>query len=159
MYYMALSNIQLEDIAKQLKLPIVGVYSKDELPTRRSVGSYYINMANDKDVDGKPLDGTHWVFARIFNKKEAIYFDSFGVDMPAEVRTFLKPFEPIPFNNREIQDIQSEHCGLFCVSCDYFFQYDTDKKATIQDNYGKYLNGWSENTKSNDTVLKQYFNK
>ncbi len=56
---MALSNIQLEDICKSLKLPLITVCSKDELPSHHAVGSYYINMANDKDVDGNPLQGTH----------------------------------------------------------------------------------------------------
>ena len=56
---MTLSNLDLQDIAKQLKLPIIGVFSKDELPLHHKIGSYYINMQNDKDVDGNPLSGSH----------------------------------------------------------------------------------------------------
>ena len=39
----ALSNFELEEKAKQLRLPLVGVFSKDKIPSLQ-VGSYYINM-------------------------------------------------------------------------------------------------------------------
>jgi hypothetical protein len=43
---MMLSNFDIENICKELKLPIVGVYSKDRLPEIPYIGSYYINMQN-----------------------------------------------------------------------------------------------------------------
>ena len=89
-----ITNFDIEEIAKGLKLPIIGVFSKDKLPQRRSVGSYYVNM-EDHDKGS----GTHWVFMRIFDCGSAVYFDSFGISPPEPVRDFLKPFAPFPFSN------------------------------------------------------------
>ena len=150
---MTLSNIDLEEIAKQLKLPLVIVCSKDELRAyHKRNGSYYVNM-QDSDKGG----GTHWVLLKIFNPKYAVYFDSFGCPYPIEIGEFLSPVKPM-FNNRDIQDLSSDHCGLFCISCDYFFTYKADKKKSVQDNYEEYISSWSKNTKENDAILKGFFN-
>lgn len=149
-----LSNFELEDISTQLKLPLIGVFSKDELPLARKVGDYIINLQSADDGNG-----THWVFFKIFNSKDAIYFDPFGMGMPQEVGKFLQPFKPVMSNNRQIQDIKSESCGMYCISCSYFFKYDADSKKTIVENYDDYLNIWSWDTKLNDKVLKQYLSK
>jgi hypothetical protein len=153
-----ITNFDIEDIAKHLKLPIVGVFSKDQLPQKRKVGSYYINM-EDHDKG----NGTHWVFARIFPTGHAIYFDSFGVQTPEPVRDFLKPFSPYACNVRQIQDIKSENCGRFCILLDNYFTNQVKVKlktnADIDDKYYEWLNSWSVDTKLNDKILKERFVK
>jgi hypothetical protein len=149
-----LSNVDIEDICQNLKLPLVGVFSKDRLPDKPYVGSYYINMEN---YDAG--NGTHWVFARIFPSGEAIYFDSFGVKSPTEVETYLKPFRPFATNNRQIQDIQSDKCGLYCVACDYYFDYYAKPKEDIYESFDDFLNMWSKDTIRNDKILKEYLKK
>jgi hypothetical protein len=171
-----ITNFDIEEIASGLKLPIIGVFSKDKLPQRRAIGSYYVNM-EDHDKGS----GTHWVFMRIFSTGVAIYFDSFGISPPEPVRDFLKPFSPFAFSNRQIQDIKSENCGRFCILCDYFFThqcretkvsltnpsfklggrrgtfpYNNDEVAECFDDF---LNSWSINTETNDKILKERFNK
>jgi len=79
------SSTDLERTAQILKLPLVGVFSKDTLPNRCYVGSYIINMENS-DVG----NGTHWVLLKIFPTKEVIYFDSFGMSVPPLVKEFVK---------------------------------------------------------------------
>jgi hypothetical protein len=149
-----LSNYDLEDICKILKLPIVGVYSKERLPSINYIGSYYINMQNYDDGDG-----THWIFARIFPNGEAIYFDSYGLKSPKEVENFLSTFRPYATNNRQIQSLESENCGLYCVACDYFFTYDFIYKKPIDENFDDFLNMWSKFPEKNDKVLKEYLRK
>ena len=146
-----LSNIEIEEIADELKLPIVGVFSKDKLPEKRYIGSYYINLQNEDDGNG-----THWVFFRIFPNQKAIFFDSFGLPCPEEVKTFLEPFSPIPYSNRQIQHIKSQYCGWFCIACDYYFQYDVKKGEDIEDLFDDFLNIFSFNTSTNDRILKEY---
>jgi hypothetical protein len=149
-----LSNFDIENICNQLKLPLVGVFSKDKLPDKRFIGSYYINMENYDDGNG-----THWVFARIFPTGEAIYFDSFGIKSPTEVEAFLKPFRPYATNNRQIQDLKSDKCGLFCIACDSFFSFHSNPKEDIAENYDDFLNMWSKDPEKNDKVLKEYLKK
>ena len=111
--YMSLTNFDLNRLCKRMDLPIVGVFSKDELePIPHQKGTYYINMSDAKEA------GTHFVCFKIVcdedrdnykgkkNKEkvcEAIYFDSFGIDMPIEVANYLKNFRPIAYSNRHMR--------------------------------------------------------
>ena len=149
-----LSDEDLREIAEKLKLPLRAVVCKDELPENRKVGSYYINLQNEEDGNG-----THWVFARIFPDRTACYVDSFGIIAPLEVEYFLKPFSPFPYNTRQIQDIKSEHCGLFCIAADAFFTYDANPKLSTADNLEHYCSMYSTDTKKNDKILKEYLKK
>jgi hypothetical protein len=161
---MSITNFEIEEICKSANLPLVSVCSKDQLPSRRIVGSYYINLQNSDEGSG-----THWVFARIFECSKAIYFDSFGIAMPTEVEEFLKPFKPIPYSNRQIQDIKSELCGRFCLLCDYFFSHQLPsplptsikhKNTCSVDNYfHEFLNSWSDDTIKNNQICKERFKK
>ena len=148
-----LSNTDIERIANdELELPIIGVFSKDLLPKERYEGSYYINMQNSEDGGG-----SHWVLAKILKDNDgdhkAIYFDSFGVGMPKEVEAFLSPFKPIPYNNRQIQDLPTTQCGYYCLYCDYYLN-NLRRFEDISDDYENFLRLWSGNTKNNLTLLK-----
>jgi hypothetical protein len=149
-----LSNTDIERIANdELELPIIGVFSKDLLPKERYEGSYYINMQNSEDGGG-----THWVLAKILKDNDgehkAIYFDSFGVGMPKEVEAFLSPFKPIPYNNRQIQDLPTTQCGYYCLYCDYYLD-NLRRFEDISDDYENFLRLWSGDTKNNLTLLKK----
>jgi hypothetical protein len=149
-----LADSDIEKIATQeLDLPIVGVFSKDLLPTQKREGSYYINMQNSDDGAG-----THWVLAKIMKDNDdeykAIYFDSFGVGMPKEVEEFLSHFKPIPYNNRQIQDLPTTQCGYYCLYCDYYLEH-LRKNEDISDDYENFLRLWSGDTKNNLSLLKK----
>ena len=144
-----LSDGDLEKIGNELDLDIVGVFSKNKLPEERQVGSYYVNMQNAEDGNG-----THWTLAKIFPNETAIWFDSFGIGMPKEVEEFLKPFNPVPYNNRQIQDIDSSECGYFCLFCDYYLTH-LRKKEDETDDYENFLAIWNKDTKKNTALLKK----
>ena len=149
-----LSNIDLEDMARKDDLDIIGVYSKDRIPSERRVGSYIINM-QDYD-DGQ---GSHWIAFKIFSNGKVCYFDSFGVIYPEDIGEFLKIFKPIAYNNRQIQDPKSEMCGWFCLSfIKYFNNFDT-KKNDVFEAFDDFLNIFSNNTKKNDQIVKELINK
>ncbi len=115
---MTLSNFDIEEICKELKLPIVGVYSKDELERiDKYEGSYYVNMQDSDDGNG-----THWVFMYIDKEGKALYFDSFGIPPPVEIENFLKMFKPFYVNDRQIQDMKSTNCGFYWIALDSFLK-------------------------------------
>jgi len=162
-----LSNIELEDYARDQRFPIVAVVSKDELNDMEAkVGSYYINME-----DSDKGNGTHWVFLRIlphpFNRSsgtetrglKAIYFDSFGQYAPKDVDEFLYRYKPYARNDRQIQDLKSEDCGYFCLATDKYFTDHYDRNVDLDENYCKYLSIYSDNLKSNDGIVKEYLRK
>jgi len=149
-----LSNIDLENMAEKDGLDLIGVFSKDQLPTERRVGSYIVNM---QDFDQGC--GSHWLTFKIFDNGKAIYFDSFGVIFPEEVGEFLKMFKPIAWNNRHIQDIKSENCGRFCLAfIKYFNDFDT-KKNDVFEAYDDFLNVFSNYPKTNDKILFELLKK
>jgi len=142
------SSTDLERTAQILKLPLVGVFSKDTLPNRCYVGSYIINMEN-RDVG----NGTHWVLLKIFPTKEVIYFDSFGLSVPPLIKDFVKG--KIATSNRQIQDINATTCGYYCIMCDHFMTYQKQHRP-IYERFDDFLNLWSTDTKKNDLILLNY---
>ena len=131
-----------------LKLPLVGVYSKDTLPDRCYVGSYIINM-EDSDVG----NGTHWVLLKIFPTKEVIYFDSFGLSVPPLIKDFVKV--KIATSTRQIQDIDATTCGYYCIACDDYMTYQKQHRP-IYERYDDFLNIFKGDTKKNDLILLDY---
>jgi len=148
----ATSNIDLEDMADRLKLNLVGVYSKDELPDKIQVGSYIINLQNSTEGNG-----THWTLIMVFDRKNALYFDAFGQIFPKEVGVFLKNYKPIPYSNRIIQDVDSNRCGLYCIACMHYMSRIRRKEMLEQ--YDDFLNLFRGNPKQNDKILVDYLKR
>jgi hypothetical protein len=142
------SSTDLEQIAKTLKLPLIGVFSKDNLPNRVYVGSYIVNM-EDSDVG----NGTHWVILRIFPTKEVIYFDSFGLSPPKQIIDFVG--KKIATSTRQIQDINATTCGYFCLACDDYMSHQNQRRP-IYERYDDFLNIFKADTKKNDLILLDY---
>lgn len=149
-----LTNFDLIDLAEDNGFDLIGVYSKDELPSHHQPGSYIINM-QDSDVG----NGTHWVVFKIFPNKQSCYFDSFGTGMPVEVSEFLEPFKPVATNNRQIQDAKSTYCGFFCLSFIKFFNDFPYKKEDVFEAFDDYLNCFSNDPKQNDKIVLELLNK
>ena len=103
-----LSNFELEDAAKKLKIPYFrGVFLLDMLPKKPNKKEYRIV---NFDKSGGP--GTHWV-AWYKNGKTKIYFDSYGVRLPLEVIRYLG--KPIHYNTDQLQPVGQVFCGHLCL--------------------------------------------
>ena len=103
-----LSNFELEDTAKRLKiLSFRGVFLLDALPKKPNKKECVIV---NFDKSGGP--GTHWV-AWYKNGKTKIYFDSYGVQPPLEVIWYLK--SPIHYNTDQVQPVGEVFCGHLCL--------------------------------------------
>ncbi len=148
-----LSNFDILDMAEKDGLDLIGVYSKNKLPTSRRVGSYVINMEDAEDGNG-----THWVAFKIFENGKCCYFDSFGVIYPKDVGDFLSVFKPIATNNRPIQDINSIKCGFFCLSFIKYFN-NFNLKKDVYEAYDDFLNCFSNDPKKNDTIVSELLKK
>jgi hypothetical protein len=103
-----LSNLDIEKIAKQLKIKnFRGVFMRDTLPDR----------ANEKECGIVNLDsilngGTHWVcYCKDRNKK--YYFDSFGLSPPLELKKYLG--KDIIMSTFQIQKLGTNYCGHLCL--------------------------------------------
>jgi hypothetical protein len=159
-----LSNFDIEKLCLKLDLPLVGVFQKDTLvKVPKQIGSYYINQQSSTDGDG-----THWTMFKIYCDEErdddfpailqakALYFDPFGLDMSVEVADYLADFKPIPYNNKQIQNVRSESCGWYCVACDYILEHKKHSDTYLED-FELFLQHFRDNPTKNQALLKEIF--
>ena len=103
-----LSNFELEDAIKKLKIPSFrGVFLLDTLPKKPNK-----KECGRVNFDKSGGSGTHWV-AWYKNGKTKIYFDSYGVQPPIEVVEYLK--KPILYNTDQVQPVGQVFCGHLCL--------------------------------------------
>ena len=164
---MSLTNTQLNDLAKRMKVPLEAVVFKSELVGMKLKHnrSYIINLANEFDEDGKLNDGSHYTCFQsnknVNGKVENIYFDSFGVDCPKEVLNFLG-VKHVPYNTKEIQSIQLGFCGWACLAFLYYINVYPDRTKSLYDDCEYFTDLFHDLNKSsdhkfNEFVLKCFF--
>jgi hypothetical protein len=108
---MSLTNFELEDLAKLLKMRVV-VLLQDQLVNYKADtknGKYIINLGNLKN------GGTHWIALQFKNNKECVYFDSFGAPPPTKVKAFIPKACKFAYTTHISQALESELCGWFCL--------------------------------------------
>ena len=103
-----LSNFELEDAVKKLKIPYCrGIFLLDTLPKKPNKEECgIVNF----DKSGGP--GTHWV-AWYKNGKTKIYFDTYGVQPPIEVIRYLG--KSVRYNTDQVQPVGQVFCGHLCL--------------------------------------------
>lgn len=83
---------------------------RDTLPTEK-----YNNECGIVNLDDNTGNGTHWV-AYYSDGKQKIYFDSFGLDPPVELKQYLGPAPPgILIQTFQLQDYGDVICGHLCL--------------------------------------------
>ena len=148
-----LTNHELVDMCNRHRVPLVGVFSKDKLPPRRVEGGYIINLQNDKDEEGNDLDGTHWT-AFFIKGKKACYFDSFGFVPPKSVQSFLAPFKPYAYSERDVQNINSGVCGWYCF-CFLFAMSHWRGSSSLENKYNRFISLFSSDPTDNRRILER----
>ena len=61
----------------------------------------------------------------------------------------------IAVSNRDIQSPNSTMCGYFCLACDYYMTYETDRQDIYQ-RYDDFINMFKVDTRRNDFILTDY---
>lgn len=145
------SETELIDQAHRLGIsPFVGVFSKDDMPPSPRNGGYIINLQDETDSGGNVNPGTHWVGLWIQNKN-AIYFDPFGLILPADIELFLDG-KDIWFNDMQVQDMGTGFCGWYTLSfLKYMHQY---KFLNPEERLDRFLLLWKHDTTKNLSRLK-----
>jgi hypothetical protein len=143
-----LSNLDLENYCKKLKINLVAIVSKNELcKLKPKTGCYIINL---EDSGG---NGTHWVSLILF-EKISIYFDPFGLIMPSNVIRFCKRYgKKLIYSSDKLQHIDSIYCGWFCLYFLYYLTKNKSKHKSVLLN--KHNAIYSEKEEQNDLILKQ----
>ena len=119
-----LSNIELTDAAKELKLTggtrsrspnFRGVFMRDQLPKRPLKNECGILNLDDTvagdGIGSSNAGGTHWTcWFKRGNKK--IYFDSYGCPPPIE---FIDYMGHVDYNTKQVQPNETVVCGHLCL--------------------------------------------
>ena len=150
---MSLSNYEIEDICRFYRVPLRGVFLKDQLkdiPYQN--GHYIVNLDSSSTNRG----GTHWCLL-IIKGKEIAWFDSFGANMPVEVHSFIC-YRKYGFNNWIIQDyLTSNLCGFYCIGLLlYIHKYP---ERSLFDAINDYVNLFVDDTRKNDGLLRQFYKR
>ena len=142
-----LSNYDLQNYCKELKINLVAIVSKNQLyELKPKIGCYIVNL----DSVG---NGTHWVCLILF-EKISIYFDPFGIIPPTNVIRFCKRFgKRLIYSTDQLQHINSIYCGWFCLFAMYYLTKSKSKYKSVLLN--KHNAIYSENEEQNDKILKQ----
>ena len=112
-----LTNVELLEYANQLQIPkFRGVFMRDTLPTKPwPIECGIVNFNTSLE------NGSHWV-AYHKNKKDRIYFDSYGQVILAELSDYLKTKKEkenekavIQRNTDIVQRFNTQVCGHLCL--------------------------------------------
>lgn len=137
---MATTTITLKNASKKLFTDdwFMGVFSSNQLP-KYSPKSFGLIV----NYDTHNLPGSHWM-AIISRDGEGYYFDPFGYDPPLNITSWLNHhFDNWSYNKRQVQAIDSNYCGYFCLHFLFsaklsFFKY-IDLEQIIDHLYPKIL--------------------
>ena len=102
----ASSESELHCIAKALNLKINFIGSIYDLKNLK-IGNYILLISPSKKVRNG-----HWVALKV-NKDKSYYFDSYGLPPPQIIAENIKT--PLYYNNEQIQDLASSHCGIYAI--------------------------------------------
>lgn len=101
----------LMSIANALKIKLNFIGSMYVLP-KLKIGKYIALITPNSSINAG-----HWVCIKV-EKDKVFYFDSFGIPPPTSISK--KTNLPIYYNDRQIQDIDTNFCGQYCL---YFLKY------------------------------------
>ena len=164
---MALTDIQIEDLAERMKVPLIFCGFKDELSGRklRYNKSYIVNLENEFDEDGQRNSGSHYTCFQV-NKYEngqiaGIYFDSFGQPPPKEVETFVGGHK-LGYNTKDIQSLMNSACGWYCLALLHFINASEYRSGNIYQDCEAFTDMFddlneSTNHLKNEFILKHFF--
>lgn len=101
----------LLQILQSKKIPINGIFSIHDMPTKltKRKGNYIFLISPPEHKQHG-----HWVALKV-RKDKSLYFDSYGIPPPEEIVKISNTSNGIIFNKNQIQKINENNCGLFCI--------------------------------------------
>lgn len=150
------SDRTLQLLCDAIGIKLNEIARKDEIKTKIKNGFYIINLDDGDDGDGSG-NGTHWVCFYVVNKF-ALYFDSFGLPPPDDIRHYLRTKTIVAYPN-QIQDIRSEACGYFCIDFIHYFNQFFPSSLNSREKIGLHMSRYGRdydynNRANNEQVLK-----
>jgi hypothetical protein len=140
---------ELLDAARRAHIPLVWVGAKDEfaaLPVLLCNKGYIINLQSSDDGPG-----SHWVCVYI-TPSAAVYFDSFGAEVPETVLRRLRGLK-VYRTNKIIQDIKKGFCGQYCLA---FLEAMSAPRVPLLKRVRAFQLMWSTDATSNQRKIREW---
>jgi len=164
-----LTDIQIEDLATRMNIPLVYIGFKNNLPFKiRPNKAYIINLENALSKDGVENKGSHWTCFQVAKYPngvcECFYFDSYGVGPPQIIsKRIEKEFKiGIYHNTKDIQSLMSEVCGYYCLAFLHFINASPYASKHLIKDAETFIDMFDDlekkvDFKKNEYVLKHFF--
>ncbi len=165
-----LNNFQIIELAEKMNIPLEGVYFKDsvEVSDLKVGKSYVINLENEFDDDGKSRNGgSHWTCFHIGKHNGEvciIYFDSYGVSPPENLKKIIKAKygKKINYLTKNVQSLMSDCCGWFCLAYLHFINAFYNRTGDLFSDSAIFLDLFEDldlsvDFKKNEHMLKLFF--
>ena len=141
-----MSNFDLIEWCKLLKIPINNVLSRDQtVPHNHKLAIFIYNL------EPSYMSGSHWIATYV---REGVinYFDSFGMPPFQEMLNHARRRNlTLLHQNQQVQNLYSTTCGWFCL-------YFLDQMHQGND-YFSLLQPFSFDTTENEKYIEKYFKK
>ena len=146
-----MSNFDLLEWCKYLKIPIKNVLSRDEtVPHNHTLSLFIYNF------EPSYMSGSHWV-ATYVKDRVINYFESFGMPPFREIVNHAKERNlTLLHQNQQIQNLYTTTCGYFCL----YFLNEMNKrkgKGSTGEDYFNLLQVLSADTNKNEKFIEKYF--
>ena len=130
---------------EKIREQFYGVYSLDLIPKKIPIPSLVI-----VNLDYSTDKGSHWVVLHRVNNEVVEHFDSAGKQPKRDiVNNLFSNALSYKYNNKRLQNYQTDTCGLFCL----YYSYHSSRGRTMQ----SILSDFSVNLKSNEEMIISFF--
>jgi hypothetical protein len=153
-----LSNIDIDELIIKLEIPnFKGCYYRDKLFKIEPNSSYIINLNSELDENNEINKGSHWVALITDDNKKSIYFDSYGVSAPTEIKNLVKSSQyKLGHSSKNIQSLMSNLCGFFCLAFIYFLTVSKFRTKNIENDASIYLDLFEDLDKVTDVYKNEF---
>ena len=141
-----MSNFDILDWCKYLKIPIKNVLSRDHtVPHNHKFALFIYNL------EPSYMSGSHWVATYVVGNV-INYFDSFGMPPFQEVVNHAKNKKlTLLYQNQQVQNLYTTTCGYFCL----YFLNEMHKRV----DYSDLLLVFDTDTIKNEKFIENYFKR
>jgi hypothetical protein len=164
-----LTDLQIEDLSKKMKIPLEGVFFKDLLPKKLNVNKVYIINLQDSETDeGQENNGTHWTMAYIRQTPKGqiqpIYFDPYGCPPPENVKIIIDKQcnMKCPYTTKDIQSLMNNACGFYCLAISHYICSSKYRSNDLYKDVDFFMDMFDDlnhsvDFKKNEYILKHFF--
>ena len=167
---MSLTDTQITDLAKRMRIPLGGILFKDELKAPLEYNkAYIVNLQDSTDDEGNENEGTHWTLLQLVKypngKIEKIFFDPYGAPPSANIKKVVEETtktKGLPFTEKDVQSLMNNACGWYCLALGHFVNASTCRSGSLYHDVEAFIDMFDDLNKSvdfkkNEYILKHFF--